>query len=254
MCTNIQARREIRVFKKFAPHFPLPIDPNSIQKRKPPEPDILCCLEDGTKIAFELVEIIDEDLANRTFSALNLKRGFEEDFDNLPRHRKDQLNQKYGNALIYIAFKDKISSIRRRSSIPMILEFLLILDDKTEGKYTPSSHSALGETVRWVNISRGDFVGPCFDFEAVGSFAEPVCNRIEDKFKKQYRVKAIVELVAYYELQPELPKNHWLPSLKHFLERSLKNSIFNRIWVYSISQNKILYVYPQHINAEKRKR
>lgn len=135
----------------------------------------------------------------------------------------------------------------------MILEFLLTLDDKSEGKYTTSSHSALGKTVRWINISRGDFVGPCFDVEAVGSFAEPACNRIEDKFTKQYRVKSIAELLAYYELQPELPKNHWLPSLKYFLERSLKNSIFKRIWVYSISQNKILYVYPQHINAKQRR-
>ncbi len=246
MPTSDKDRREIEVCKKFAPHFPLPIAMNSIQKRKPAEPDILCCLEDGTKIAFELVEIIDESLARRTFSANNLKCAFDDHLDNLPTNVKAQFKQKYGNALIYIAFEDKVSATKRRNSVPIIFEFLLTLDGKAEGKHTLSSHNDLGRAVRWVNISRGCFAGPCFDVEAFfGSFAEPAYNRIKDKFAKQYCPKSsIVELLAYYELQPELPKNYWLPSLKHFLEGNLKNSVFNRVWVYSVSQDEIHYVYP----------
>jgi len=249
MPTSSQARREIRVFKKFAPNFPLPIVMNSIEKRKPPEPDILCCLEDGTKIAFELVEIIDEGLARRTFSAINLKCVFDDHLENLPANVKAQFNQTYGNALIYIAFQDKISATKCRNSIPIIFEFLLTLDSKSEGKYTLSSHNVLGKAVRWVNISRGGFAGPCFDVEAVGFFAEPAYNRIKDKFAKQYCPRSIVELLAYYELQPELPKNYWLPSLKHFLEANLKNSIFNRAWVYSVSQDQIHYVLSSILQA-----
>lgn len=246
MSNNSQARREILVFKKFASNFPLPIDLNSIEKRKPPEPDILCCLEDGTKIAFELVEIIDKDLARRTFSAINLKYAFDDHLENLPANVKAQFNQKYGNTLIYVAFKGEISATKRRKSIPIIFEFLLTLDDKAEGKYTLSSHNVLGKAVRWINISRGDFAGPCFDVEAFGSFAEPAYNRIKDKFTKQYCLKSIAELLAYYELQPELPKSYWLPSVKHFLEGNLKNSVFNRAWIYSVSRDKIHYVYPTY--------
>jgi len=245
MTTNSQARREIRVFKKFALNYPLPIDLNSIQKKQPPEPDILCCIEDGTKIAFELVELIDKGLAKRTLNAINLKRTFDEHFEKLPSDRKAQFHQKYGNAFIHIAFKDNISENKCRRSIPKIFEFLITLDDQAEGEYTLSSHNVLDKTVRCINISRG-VVGPCFNVEAVGFFAEPACNRIKDKFTKQYCVKSIVELLAYYELQPELPKNHWLPKVKHFLKANLENSKFDRVWVYSVTQDKILYVYPEY--------
>ncbi len=35
----------------------MPVASDSIQKRDPPEPDILCRLDDGNYVAFELVEI-----------------------------------------------------------------------------------------------------------------------------------------------------------------------------------------------------
>ncbi len=52
--------KEEFIFEKFArlPHFKA----ESFERRQPPEPDILLTFNGGKKVAFELVEIVDEDL------------------------------------------------------------------------------------------------------------------------------------------------------------------------------------------------
>jgi hypothetical protein len=55
--------RELEIFQDFVKRSALRIDPDSVEKRKPPEPDILCkCFDEGI-IAFELVELCDPTLA-----------------------------------------------------------------------------------------------------------------------------------------------------------------------------------------------
>lgn len=55
---------EIELFRRFVDAAELPIDLSSIEKRDPPEPDILCQhLKDGP-IHFELVELCDPNIAH----------------------------------------------------------------------------------------------------------------------------------------------------------------------------------------------
>ena len=58
-----KAERERNVFRTFVEESGLQIDPESIESRTPPEPDILCLDRIDGKLAFELVEICAEDLA-----------------------------------------------------------------------------------------------------------------------------------------------------------------------------------------------
>ena len=55
--------RECNVFLKFITRSGLPIDPDSMEKHHPPEPDILCRLGTGDPVAFELVEMCDNKIA-----------------------------------------------------------------------------------------------------------------------------------------------------------------------------------------------
>jgi hypothetical protein len=54
---------EVALFLRFLDASNLPIDRSSIEKRPPPEPDILCAHQTEGKIAFELVELCDPRLA-----------------------------------------------------------------------------------------------------------------------------------------------------------------------------------------------
>lgn len=52
-----KAAYERDIFRLFVQSADLPVLPRSIQSRPPPEPDILCQLEDGAFVAFELGEL-----------------------------------------------------------------------------------------------------------------------------------------------------------------------------------------------------
>lgn len=50
---------EYEVFMRFLEVSQMPIDWNSVEKRSPPEPDILCTHQSEGAVAFELVEMCD---------------------------------------------------------------------------------------------------------------------------------------------------------------------------------------------------
>ncbi len=54
---------EVAVFLRFLEASHLPIDRNSVEKRSPPEPDILYTHQSEGAVAFELVELCDSRLA-----------------------------------------------------------------------------------------------------------------------------------------------------------------------------------------------
>ena len=58
-----KAQVELRVFADFIALARVPIQLASVEKRAPPEPDLLCRHETEGKVAFELVELCDPNLA-----------------------------------------------------------------------------------------------------------------------------------------------------------------------------------------------
>lgn len=59
-----KAAREIVAFFNFVTRSSLPIILESVQSRRPPEPDILCEHRENGLIAFELVELCAPDIAS----------------------------------------------------------------------------------------------------------------------------------------------------------------------------------------------
>lgn len=59
----IKEGKERSVFHHFVVSSQLPIEIDSIESRRPPEPDILCVHQNEGKIAFELAELCSEELA-----------------------------------------------------------------------------------------------------------------------------------------------------------------------------------------------
>jgi hypothetical protein len=60
---TVKGAEELKVFLRFVQASGLAIAPESVSKREPPEPDILCTTEGNGQVAFELVEICDPTLA-----------------------------------------------------------------------------------------------------------------------------------------------------------------------------------------------
>jgi hypothetical protein len=65
----VKGETEVAVFLRFLEASHLPIDPNSVEKRSPPEPDLLCTYQSERAVAFELVEMCDSRLASSIATA-----------------------------------------------------------------------------------------------------------------------------------------------------------------------------------------
>jgi hypothetical protein len=237
-----QGKREIQIFKKFTDECPYKINLTSVKKENPPKPDIYCRLKDGTELFFELVECLDNSIAKTTSNQISLKYLLDDEVNKLPLYKRMRFKRKYKNALIYIAFNEKLPLIRRKRSIPYLIDFLLNLNENQIEKDEIEINGC--PEIKWFNIQRGDFVGPMFRVEGVTFFGVSILKKIRDKFNKEYATKNKIDLLAYYALQPEISKKHWLQETADYIKDNITNSPFNRIWIYSYTKNKILFLYP----------
>ncbi len=75
-CTEVMREQQKAFFERerflaVAALAGLGVVADSIENRRPPEPDILCRLVNGERVAFELLELVDEDEARTISTASN---------------------------------------------------------------------------------------------------------------------------------------------------------------------------------------
>jgi hypothetical protein len=87
---------EVAVFLRFLEASRLPIDRTSVEKRSPPEPDILCTHQSEGAVAFELVEMCDPRLASSIAKASD---GYLRTSDPSPNIISKKLRKKYETAV-----------------------------------------------------------------------------------------------------------------------------------------------------------
>ena len=90
-----KAATERRVFQEFIEESGLPISPQSVESRKPPGPDILCCHRDEGRIAFELAKICDPAIARKTRGRIRNEVEYIRGSDPSQRILKDKLKKIY---------------------------------------------------------------------------------------------------------------------------------------------------------------
>jgi hypothetical protein len=160
-------------------------------------------------------------------------------YQNLPTSARTVIEERFKNALVHVTFHTQTSSRERENASPLLLAWLQGLSPSFIGRIHPEEHSPLHRVVSETIISRGDFSGPLFDVDAGGAFDDPTLEQISKKFEKKYVSSTPVELLAYYELQPVLPEDFWLPQLRAFMTQHISSSGFRRVWIYDIKSKTI---------------
>jgi hypothetical protein len=231
--------REKRIFLDFAQACGLAIQLDSIEKREPPAPDILCQIDREGAVAFEMVELIDQGLAQQTHESIRLPQLLEDIYQNLPTGARTTIKECFKNALVHVTFHTETSSRGRENALPLLLDWLQGFSPCFIGSTHPGERSSLHRVVSEITVSRGDFPGPFFDVDAGGAFADPTLERVSKKFEKKYVSSTPVELLAYYELQPVLSEDLWLPQLRAFITQHIGSSGYRRAWIYDIKSKTI---------------
>jgi hypothetical protein len=245
---NEQDVRELQIFSLFAQVCPLAIRSESIEKRQPCEPDILCETSEGS-VAFEMGESIDEDFA-RQAADIEIQSQLEDAFRNLPSSDCSELRNRLGNARVTVLWHPQVSKQKRRNAILPILKSLQHVSPSFTGIHRLEAilrkRKAKERVIEGVIIVRDNSSGgPYFDQPPSGWLDDPTLNLVEQKFDKEYISSTPIELLIYYQLPPVLPERLW-SELRALLEQCLQNSRFRRVWVFDAKKKMILFVYPSN--------
>jgi len=249
MSTAEQEKDELQVFESFVAAAPLPILPGSARKLEEPAPDIECELEDGSKLAFELTEVLDEDIARENAA-------FQEDFDLFPKiigelssEDKRKFEDTYCNIMFSVTFTDKSNRNQKKQAAAALVPHLLSNEIDT---FPMSNYEVLKvpkrrkfSVLKNVYLIRTTVGVRKFDVTAGGAFFIPVEETLGAKFAKTYISNHPVELLAYFDEQPNIEPDIWLPSAKKFVEEKLAGSPFRRVWVYDLNDSSFLLVHPE---------
>ena len=181
------------LFGEFQEHCPLSIV--QFERRHPPEPDILCWLDDGFEIAYEITETIDSDLAQ--VQSVDYKTsqwlGGRAQSEDLP-------GLKHG-ALIAVNFlKGTTLNARQRQTAKLFDELRRIPADFV-GQWHVKDKD-LRSVVRRIGIGRGSWDTVEFQVPAVAAIRDPIVEQIQKKAANKYRTHAPIHLLVYYDMQP----------------------------------------------------
>ena len=110
-----RADHELEIFRHFAAAAGLSTSLQCGEKRKWPEPDVLFQDSDGAQIAFELVELLDQDQRRGIGILVATKTALQKHYENLPNKKKLLFEQKFGNAFLYFRFPLPLTFKRRKA-------------------------------------------------------------------------------------------------------------------------------------------
>ncbi len=237
-----QDDEELRVFRGFVDLCPLPIVKESIVKRKPPEPDILCDISSQGQRAFELLELVDRGVAREVGEINDFYKRLDEAKQKLSDEDNRKIQRRLRNAMVVIEFEETSSISARRSVMVPLLRSLTTVKPTFEGMLSITADDL--QAVKAVVITRGGFRGPSFDFKNGGAFRIPIREQIEKKFKKHYTSTARTDLLAYHNQQPSVPVDTWLSKVNDYVVSELPSSPFERVWIHDNFIGSLLYVYP----------
>jgi hypothetical protein len=232
---------ELSAFRDFLQHSNLAVVADSIEKRSPPEPDILCRVANNCQLAFELVEICHPANAAFVGSAGRIGRLLEEAYQNLPTELRNRFDSRFAGRPLSFTFCSGATINRIR--VILLRAFTDLLNKSENGEeYRPSS-AAVARTLSSVR-----FVGrveerdtPSFNVAGFFQPGDMVVESVLSKLSKTYKTPHPIELLAYFGAFAWSLSTDWERPLQQVLKaRNL--GPFRRVWV--LGWSGIRFVYP----------
>ncbi len=230
-----QGENELTIFGEFASVCPLGIELQSTEKRKPPEPDILCNVAEHGQLAFEMVELVDQDrIARPMGDQSELMNSLRDARNNLPKETRSAL------ATAWVGVKLRPQSLRKRKAVAQaVVSELTKREPAFEGEFRLNDE---GTEVALADVQRRKDIagGPHFRVLTVGHYEPIPLGAIEKKFGKKYQSTAPIELLAYYDRQ-HAPLDEQLDELIQFVNENIAMSLFKRVWIFNRYDHRICY-------------
>lgn len=234
MLVDPHADRELAVFRDFAVVCPLGIEMRSIEKRNPPEADILCTIADGSALAFEMVELVDQ---TRIAKPMADQDQLMDSLRDASRALPEETRKKLQDAWVGVKFRPDRSLRKRKEYARQIVE-QVAAHPEIEGKVILQD----GDTeVASANVKRRQGLrGPHFRIMVATHYKPTPLDAIGEKFDKKYQVGVAVDLLAHFDRQ-HAPLKEQIAELVTFVERNIGRSAYGRVWIFDRHNQNLCY-------------
>jgi hypothetical protein len=241
---NAQEKAELAVFQKFAGNSgSYSIQMNSIRGEKPPRADISCVLHDGRPVDFELVDCIDESVAQAGSQCTGLTTSF---YDELKKHPDaPRIKGCLKGRGVRTTFVDGATLRRKKKTIKEIVAILSGLRPGYAGDVAVAGRIPLEEVVARIEIvvDRGNSLS--FYPVIAESFKDVTVECLAKKFAKHYQTTVQLDLLGYYKgAAAMIPMDTRLETVKQYIKQNIGGSQFNRVWIYSVDHDEVQFVHP----------
>ena len=185
------------MFRHFVQVARLPVVPESIEKRYPPEPDMRCRLSHGEEVAFELVEICNSVNARFSGSANHIHGLVMSAYRSLSPSARKAFDDRFINVPLSFSFRPAASLSAIRNALPSLLGDLVSAPEG-DGGYKGLSPAARAVVLSIRNVGRADNPGNV-NFNIGTSFDPTVSLKaVAAKLSKKYESDSPIELLAYF--------------------------------------------------------
>jgi hypothetical protein len=240
---------ELAVFHHFVEVARLPVLPDSVQKRQPPEPDVRCRTMQGEVVAFELVEVCNPRNARFLFSAHQMHASLMAAYEDLPLGTHEVFDQLFISRPLSFHFKPEASAISIRNRLPSLLTELTTTPE-VNGEFVAFSRP-VSRVVAKVRLG-GRLNDPdAVNFNIGGHFdSTPPVDAISAKLTKNYRSDCPVELLAHFGAFAMGNDRSYRQSVLQLLEEQGLGP-FRRVWLLEWDRIGLVFPDPSVIFSSK---
>jgi len=239
-----KADGELAMFREFALHCLSSVDPDSVKSQAPPAPDVICWINGVGQVAFELGEIVGENLANATNQAYRLRQAFAAEYLELPEAVRSSLESRLGGPpAIFVG----INSVpgKWRHTIRPVIDYLVEVHDAIEtGEVRVWSVPVLRDLLSSLRIERASTGRAGLWTARATTVQDQTLALLGNKFQKTYASDCPIHLLAYFASQPPPRDPNWLDEVRFFVEAHHSASPFARVWLYSNCGHDLVLVHP----------
>lgn len=232
---NMSKDYELKIFSNFCSVCALNIDLSTVQQPDPPEPDIRRSDVSGNSYAFELVEVIDENLMRMQGSG-----------NSLCSFIKSALDRHSQKAFVGIDFRHGLTENQKRNLVQYIVRLVEARPYGDGRLFDVPLSSILADKLNFIRVRKDSSMPePVVCITGATSTYDPLHERLNDKFlHKKYSTDADrIELLVYYdEFQAFFDWAGTHQQIADFIRQMRPASAFHRVWILDANAPKILLV------------
>jgi hypothetical protein len=223
---------ELTAFHLFVQVAGLSLLDGSVQRRPPPEPDILCQLSSGEYVGFEMTEACSPKNIRFSKNAIVLGGDLDSAYENLPPDLHVAFRTRFAGEAISVAFEPEVSFSKARRAIPEILIALLHSSATSDGWFLhiPPQFPGILQPIR--------FAGRCYEpdkptFNIAGSLdpSDMTTDAVRRKLRKHYITSYPIELVVFIGGWAAHCLDDWRHAVPELLRQNGGTQPFQRSWI-----------------------